>query len=100
MKSAGDKRSVNFADDNLPHAETKFDQSRSVLPRIFSLRGQPIGGIATGNVAISGTLSAIGPTERDIRRPTLGSADLSQLNSRSGHAAQFIGTGFHKIQFQ
>ena len=79
--------SVNFADDNLPfHAETKFDQSP--LEPYFAffpqLRGQPIGGIATGNVVISGTLSAIGQdgTRTYTAANLSGSADLTQLNLR------------------
>lgn len=77
--------SVNFADENLPfHAETSFDQSplEPYLAFFPQLRNQPVGGIATGSVVISGTLSALGTdgTRSYTTANLTGAAELSQLN--------------------
>jgi translocation and assembly module TamB len=95
--------SVNFANENLPfHAETNFDQSplEPYLAFFPQLRGQPIGGIATGSVVISGTLSALGAdgTRSYATSNLSGTADLSQLNLRF-QETPLIATGPVSIKF-
>ncbi|MEP6847241.1 MAG: translocation/assembly module TamB domain-containing protein [Acidobacteriota bacterium] len=79
--------SVNFGDENMPfHAETIFDQSP--LEPYFAffpqLRGQPIGGTASGHLVIGGNLSTLAAdgTRAYTTSNISGSADLTQLSFR------------------
>ena len=78
---------VNFGDENLPfHAETNFDQSplEPYIAFFPQLRGQPIGGTATGRVVMAGNLSTLATdgTRTFTTSNLSGTADLSQLSLR------------------